>query len=73
MNLCRQAEAFMIDFQDGTTSIVEGFDLVDAVRRLGCNEERTIVTVKRLRKRVLDIMVQHDKLTESDTCVNAVP
>ena len=50
-----QAEAFMIDFKDGTTSIVEGFDLTDAVKRLGSNEEHNIVTVKRLGKRTLDI------------------
>lgn len=55
-----QAEAFMIDFQDGTTSIVEGFDIVDAVKRLGCNEERNIVTVKRLGKRTLDILSSAD-------------
>lgn len=29
----RPAEAFLMDFKDGTTSIVEGFDLIDAVKQ----------------------------------------
>lgn len=58
-----QPNAFIIDFTDGTTSIMEGYDVTDAVKRLGANEERNIVTIKRLHKRVLDILAQHDKET----------
>lgn len=51
-----QAEAFMIDFKDGTTSIVEGFNLTDAVKRLDANEEHNIVTIKRMGRRTLEIL-----------------
>ena len=46
----------MIDFKDGTTSIVEGFNLTDAVKRLDANEEHNIVTIKRMGRRTLEIL-----------------